>query len=366
MKLLYCGFNGFGQCPSMTDSVVSHLIELPLTSVKGAFVSWSCMAVMSGTGVYLLGFVGGRSHQLKQLTLPDSQDALQVSCSRGHALLLTPCGKCWRYCMKTGLWRRIDRFTMTERELEHKDTGTDPIVRVCCGSTFDVALSESGHAFVLPSPIYHPGVKVTQVACGNEHCLLLTETGQVFTWGRGSRGQLGHGDLESEQETARQVDSLAGLRVTQVAAGGWHSAAVTEWGDLYTWGWNHSGQLGFPIGENTVTCEHEQATGPKKLKTDDSQNTDEVTILNIPLPVACPLEQEVNVKDVGCGSRHTIVLLDDGTIWGCGWNAYGQLGMPPEQVLSSWKLTRLELPDGCSGTVTGIVCGAWSTGVYLK
>lgn len=63
--------------------------------------------------------------------------------------------------------------------------------------------------------------------------------------------------------------------------------------------------------QNTVTCEHEQATGPKKLKTDDSQNTDEVTILNIPLPVACPLEQEVNVKDVGCGSRHTIVLLGE-------------------------------------------------------
>jgi hypothetical protein len=43
----------------------------------------------------------------------------------------------------------------------------------------------AGHAFVLPSPIYHPGVRVTQVACGNEHCLLLTETGQVFSWGTG-------------------------------------------------------------------------------------------------------------------------------------------------------------------------------------
>jgi len=43
----------------------------------------------------------------------------------------------------------------------------------------------TGHAFVLPSPIYHPGVRVTQVACGNEHCLLLTETGQVFSWGTG-------------------------------------------------------------------------------------------------------------------------------------------------------------------------------------
>jgi hypothetical protein len=158
----------------------------------------------------------------------------------------------------------------------------------------------AGLAFVLPSPIYHPGVKVTQVTCGNEHCLLLTEAGQVFTWGTGryadvswckdclvlsclqnwlsllfslgsgdpnwlysgmtcvvyfSRGQLGHGDLENEQENARQVDSLAGLHVTQVAAGGWHSAAVTEWGDLYTWGWNHWGQLGFPMREVRIWLE---------------------------------------------------------------------------------------------------------------
>jgi alpha-tubulin suppressor-like RCC1 family protein len=68
-----------------------------------------------------------------------------------------------------------------------------------------------------------------------------------------SRGQLGHGDLENEQEIARQVDSLAGLRVVLVAAGGWHSSAVTECGDLYTWGWNQSGQLGFCTGKVIVS-----------------------------------------------------------------------------------------------------------------
>jgi alpha-tubulin suppressor-like RCC1 family protein len=60
-----------------------------------------------------------------------------------------------------------------------------------------------------------------------------------------------------------------------------------------------------------------------------------------------------------------LFLTDDSTVWGCGWNAYGQLGMPPEQVPSSWKLTRLVLPDGCPRTVTGVVCGAWSTIVVV-
>jgi hypothetical protein len=58
--------------------------------------------------------------------------------------------------------------------------------------------------------------------------------------------------------------------------------------------------------QNRVKANLDQAAGPKKLKT---ENPDEVTILNVPLPVVWPLEQEVNVVDVGCGSRHTIVLL---------------------------------------------------------
>jgi len=46
--------------------------------------------------------------------------------------------------MKSDSWRRIDHFTRVERELTHKGTGIDSIVRVCCGVTFDVAVSTSG------------------------------------------------------------------------------------------------------------------------------------------------------------------------------------------------------------------------------
>lgn len=68
----------------------------------------------------------------------------KVSCSRGHVLVLLASGECWRYCIKSDSWRRIDQFTRVERELKHKDVGIDSIVRVCCGITFDVALSKSG------------------------------------------------------------------------------------------------------------------------------------------------------------------------------------------------------------------------------
>ena len=81
-----------------------------------------------------------------------------------------------------------------------------------------------------------------QVVCGKEHCMLLTEHGQLFSWGGGSRGQLGHGTVTGELEP-RLVLALDGLRIIKIAAGGWHSAAISESHDLYMFGWNESGQL---------------------------------------------------------------------------------------------------------------------------
>ena len=72
--------------------------------------------------------------------------------------------------------------------------------------------------------------------------MLLTEHGQLFSWGGGSRGQLGHGTVTGELEP-RLVLALDGLRIIKIAAGGWHSAAISESHDLYMFGWNESGQL---------------------------------------------------------------------------------------------------------------------------
>ena len=91
-----------------------------------------------------------------------------------------------------------------------------------------------------------------------------------------SRGQLGHGDLLT-RDSPTLVESLAGLPVTCISAGGWHSTASIKWGDLYTWGWNESGQLGIPHSEGVKT-------EPKLV------------------------EDIENVVSVSCGSRHTVAL----------------------------------------------------------
>ncbi len=122
------------------------------------------------------------------------------------------------------------------------------MVKSSCGDAHNLGLDSCGQAYSLPSPLdFSPELgggrhRVTDVVCGKEHCLLLTEHGQVFSWGGGSRGQLGHGCLTSE-ERPRLVQALDGVRATRVEAGGWHSAVVTQFQDLYMFGWNESGQL---------------------------------------------------------------------------------------------------------------------------
>ena len=97
------------------------------------------------------------------------------------------------------------------------------------------------------------GIRIVQVAAGGglvrvAHSLLLTSTGLVYSFGTGQYGALGHGYSAAKQlpDQIRPalIRSLATQKCICVAAGELHSAAVTSDGDLYTWGDGFCGQLG--------------------------------------------------------------------------------------------------------------------------
>ena len=87
------------------------------------------------------------------------------------------------------------------------------------------------------------GVRVSAVAAGENHSLALSEAGEVFSFGSGSNGQLGHGDWVN-QHTPRPIAALQGVRVGAVAAGGWRSLVASLEGRLYSLGRGLSGALG--------------------------------------------------------------------------------------------------------------------------
>jgi alpha-tubulin suppressor-like RCC1 family protein len=62
------------------------------------------------------------------------------------------------------------------------------------------------------------GVKVRAVEAGAAHCLVVSSDGEVYSFGHGARGRLGHG-VEQSQQTPKVIEALAGVKVRSVAAG---------------------------------------------------------------------------------------------------------------------------------------------------
>ena len=73
-----------------------------------------------------------------------------------------------------------------------------------------------------------------QIDCGGWHTAALTKDGEVFTWGDNELGQLGHGDTD-ERTIPTKVASLDGIFIIQISCGEWYTAALTDKGEILTW-----------------------------------------------------------------------------------------------------------------------------------
>ncbi len=160
------------------------------------------------------------------------------------------------------------------------------------------------HFAYLPRLIVFPpdAAPVTQIACGQSHNLVLTAAGQVYSWGAGDYGQLGHGIRWSVNNPRLVLDSNSihlktedeakftqPMRIACVSAGRYHSFALTNAGVLYGWGCNENGQLG-------IGAELEKRSG---------SGADEDHVL---LPTSVGSILGAVVGQVSCGEHHTAVL----------------------------------------------------------
>ena len=89
------------------------------------------------------------------------------------------------------------------------------------------------------------------VAGASCYSLVVSSGGNVHSFGDGAYGQLGHG-VESIELVPRRIEALDRVQVVSVAAGDTHSMALTVGGDVYTWGDGGNGQLGH--GDWNITC----------------------------------------------------------------------------------------------------------------
>ena len=126
------------------------------------------------------------------------------------------------------------------------------------GSTTNVGVDKPNPT---PTVVSLPGARgnVTQAAVGDGFSLVLTSTGQVFGFGVNPSGQLGNA-TNNGKFTANPTPTLVRFpgiegQVTQIAAGGGFSLALTSAGQLYGFGSDFVGDLGTPPQTGTGTSE---------------------------------------------------------------------------------------------------------------
>lgn len=197
------------------------------------------------------------------------------------------------------------------------------------------------------------------INCGSKHTLLLSRDGDVYSWGYNQYGQTGHGQSALTDWEPSIIKGLSGLKIVQVAAGEDHCLAVTETGEVFSWGRGLNGQLGqgdmkdvgFPLlikslqgkGVMAVGCGHNVSfalTGAGKVYGFGSSgagqlgngDTDGGVGGHVYLPLLIKSLGQYRIVQATGGRNFSMFLTDNGELLSVGYASNGQLGISFERV----------------------------------
>lgn len=173
--------------------------------------------------------------------------------------------------------------------------------------------------------------QIVQIACGQYHSLALTNSGELWSFGSNIYGNCGLGYTSEKVTKPTLVKSLAGIPIAFLACGGNHSFAISKSGAVFGWGKNLFGQIG--VNDNI------SKNYPTQLKT----------------------LRSIGVRYIACGDDFSVFLTQDGGILTCGNGSFGQLG---HGTCSNEILPRMVI-ELMGSTVSQISCGRRHTLTFV-
>ncbi|KAF8702597.1 hypothetical protein HU200_032983 [Digitaria exilis] len=255
-------------------------------------------------------------------------DVQSIACGETHASIITKQGEVYSWGNESSgkIGHQVDIKVSRPKLVE--SLASLHVKAVAYGSKHTCAVTVSGELFEwgegahmgllndcyarnqwFPHKLFSPpdGVSVVKIACGPWHTAIVTSSGQLYTYGDGTFGVLGHGDTHGITRP-KEVECLKGSKVKCVACGPWHTAAIVEVtkdfksnmpsGKLFTWGDADRGKLGH---------------ADKKMKL---------------VPTCVDSLADYDFVEVSCGTALTVVLSITGVVFTIGSSMHGRLGNP--------------------------------------
>ena len=139
---------------------------------------------------------------------------------------------------------------------------------------------------------------VQSIACGGYHTLIITDDKTLWSVGKNDCRQLGLRNKENQSTFQQTVYT----NIEKIAAGYYHSLFQNENGEIFSFGYNSNGEL----GQGHFNINFSDPEGYKPLQI---------------------MDQPPNIVQFCCGFHHTLLLDDEGNVFGFGINTYGCIGI---------------------------------------
>ena len=278
-----------------------------------------------------------------QVTTNINNDVKQIACGYYHTFILKNDGSVWSCGNNENEQLGLNDTTKRTSFTQVTTNINNDVKQIVCGSYHTFILKNDGSVYSCGDNYYgqlglgdytdrssftqvttNINNDVEQLACGYEHTFILKNDGSVWSCGRNYYGQLGLGNT-TNQTTFTQVTTNINNDVKQIACsdGGNHTFILKNDGSVWSCGENGSGQLG--LGHTSAFTSFTQVT--------TNINND--------------------VKQISCGYNHTFILKNDDSVWSCGYNYYGQLGIGNTTTYTSFT----QVTTNINNDVEQLACG---------
>ncbi len=274
------GSNAFGAVGNGTTTDATTPVRVPgIANARAVAASWHSLALLADGSVMTWGWIvpsdGTREPQTIPIPVAGLSDVVAIAAGGAHSLAVRDDGTVWAWGRNTS--GQLGNGTMTDSASPVRVSDLERVIAVA-------ATADASYA--------------------------LRSDGTVWSWGNNRRGQLGNGTTTSSTTPV----AVTGLRdITALSAGptgrysGGYALALDRDGSVWAWGHNDGGQLGVSSQQGPQWCLEpgEDAIG------------------------ACartPFRTRGGGVAIAAGSRHALMIAQDGRVMAWGWTSDGAVG----------------------------------------